>query len=487
MRTLSYLMPLLTLGLSASLAFAAPKLKVDLEGARDEVGFVFALNEGSLEGSALKASFVKGRLVVEVSGVKAARAWQKAWEKHPKVKRAIVYPSKSSRNKAYLKVRFASKLPQSARKGIQVTKRGGEVLVRLPWKGAPAWGEAPEPVAEPAPAQPNVMADLAPAEEPVSVKERAAALPQSDELTLGAGAATLERSATKAPQSFAAPDAHSPEPHELRRIHAELALAQTQVARSVSAVPRVLALPFGLLEASGANDETLKGFARLSCALLDEQMIANPELLWLNSAEVRSDAEQLRYQDTMLSVPKARALAAHEGADFVIRSGLRFEPGRAGIVRLNTQLISTMSGEVTEEFNYFLSEAKMRQAFEAAWRERTRTGAITRAALFPGWGHLHQGKKAAGWGYAGVGAALAAGAVASMVASYLARQDYLESDPSTAHRRADANAHTDRANLLWAGYGATWLASLLSTVATAKDHSHIDLSSLDLEEIEGRP
>ena len=57
MRTLSYLMPLLTLGLSASLAFAAPKLKVDLEGASDEVGFVFALSEGSLEGSALKASF----------------------------------------------------------------------------------------------------------------------------------------------------------------------------------------------------------------------------------------------------------------------------------------------------------------------------------------------------------------------------------------------------------------------------------------------
>ena len=75
----------------------------------------------------------------------------------------------------------------------------------------------------------------------------------------------------------------------------------------------------------------------------------------------------------------------------------------------------------------------------------------------------------------------------SLVASYLARQDYLDSDPSTAHRRDDANAHTDRANLLLAAYGATWLASLLSTTSTAEDHSYLDLNDLNFEEIEGRP
>ena len=82
-----------------------------------------------------------------------------------------------------------------------------------------------------------------------------------------------------------------------------------------------------------------------------------------------------------------------------------------------------------------------------------------------------------------MGIALLTGAVVSAIASKIAHDDYNVSDPMTSHRRQDANAHIDRANLLFAGFGATWLSSLLSTVATAEDRSYLDVQALDMGEM----
>jgi len=474
MRTLSFLLPLLTLGLSASLALAAPKLQVDMQSQSGELEWLLSLGEGELDGSAVKASFVKGRLLLEVQGVNAQRAWRDAWAKHPRVKRALIYPSKQSAEKAYVKVRFSKRVPKASQRELKVYKKGAYVVVALPLKGVKDWS-----------AKGRELIDFS-AQESEPIAEEPAAQPQ-DELKLSASAATLDKPAAEPPQAFEDPDAHSPEPNELTRLHSELALAQAQVAKELSAVPRVLALPFGLLNVSESERGPLEGYAKVSNAFLDAQMHHNADLIWIDELKVREHAELLRDEDQLISVPKARALAAHEGADFVLRTGLRFEPGRAGIIRLNSQLISTMSGEVHEEFNYFLSEAEMKAAFEEAWRVETRNGAIWRAALFPGWGHVYRGRRASGWGYIGMGAALLGGAIISAVASKIAHDDYRVNDPMTSHRRQDANAHIDRANLLFAGFGATWLSSLLSTIASAEDRAYLDLNALDMGERGARP
>lgn len=471
MRILSFLTPLLIVGLSASIVFAAPKLQVEMQSQEGELFWIFSVDEGELEGSALTSKFVQGRLVIEVQGVKAEREWQDPWAKHPKVKRALIYPSKQNATKAFVKIRFAAKVPKQSQKEIKTYKTGNFVVVSLPWDGVKEWI-----------AKGRDLIDLNARNE--ETEEEVVPEQAQEELKLSAQAAILDQPAAEAPQKFEDPDAHSPKPNELTRLHSELALAQAQVAKSTSAVPRILALPFGLLNVADNERGPLEGYAKVSNAYLDAQMHHNSDLIWIDEPTVRAHAEQLRDEEQLLSVPKARALAAHEGADLVLRTGLRFEPGRAGIIRLNSQLISTMSGEVQEEFNYFLSEAKMKEAFEAAWRQETRSGAIWRAALFPGWGHIYRGHKAAGWGYAGMGIALLSGAVASAIASKLAHDDYNISDPTTSHRRQDANAHIDRANLLFVGFGATWLSSLLSTVATAEDRSYLDVQALDMGEME---
>jgi len=471
MRILSFLAPLLIIGLSASLALAAPTLKVDMQSQDGALSWIFSVSDGALEGSALKANFVKNRLVIEVEGVEATRAWQKPWAKHPKVSRALIYPSKQRRAKAYVKVKFARRVPGEVREGLKTIKTGEYVVVSLPMEGVKDWS-----------AKGKEMIDLSePTAEPA---EEATQVEEEDNLKLSASSAVLDRPAAEAPQTFEDPDAHSPEPNELTRLHSELALAQAQVAKSSSAVPRILALPFGLLNVAESERGPLEGYAKVSNAYLDAQMHHNADLIWIDDPRVRAHAEQLRDEEQLITVPKARALAAHEGADFVLRTGLRFEPGRAGIIRINSQLTSTMSGEIQEEFNYFLSEAKMKEAFEQAWREETRSGAIWRAAAFPGWGHIYRGRSASGWGYAGMGIALLTGAVVSAIASKVAHDDYNVNDPMTSHRRQDANAHIDRANLLFVGFGATWLSSLLSTVATAEDRSYLDVNALDMSEME---
>ena len=475
MRALLFALSLLfALPLALSRAYAAPALSVSLEAPEGALDFVFSSDDGALSADALKASFVKGRLVVDVEGVEAARAWQKGWS-HPMLDRALVYPQKKKGKepKASLKVKFKRKPSKESVKGIQVLDLGGgRVAVRFPWEGAAAMQAlTPVRVSPAAEADPSAEALPAPPA-PVEVDEKGSTLSE----------------APRAPeQVFNDPDAHSPEPHELRRVYEELAAAQSQAARAVASVPRILALPFGRLsgDARGGEEGTLDGLALLSTRLLDEQLLHSPELIWVSSDESRSYAAHLRHDAPMIDLEKARALAAHEGADMIMRGGLRFEPGRAGIVRLNSQLISTRTGEVSSELSFFLSSDRLQAAFERAWVEETRGGAITRALLFPGWGHVYRGERGAGWGYVGVGAALLTGAVVSTVAGVLAARSYNTNDATTAHRRADANAHYDRANLLWAGYGATWLASLLSTVAQAHDRAYLDMSRLDLAEIEG--
>lgn len=467
MRALLFAPLWLLLGLSS--AYAAPALSVNLEAPEGALEFVLSAEGAPLSADALKVAFVKGRLVIEVEGVEATRAWQKGWS-HPMLDRALVYPhkvKKSQEPKATLKVKFKRKPPKEGLKDLQVIERAdGRVAVRLPWEGA-AGMPSLTPVSAPAAPEiaPPEPTPAGPA--PVEVDEKGS---------------TLTEAPSAPEQVFADPDAHSPEPHELRRIYQELGAAQAEEARARAVVPRVLALPFGRLS---GDDRALDQLALLSTRLLDEQMIHNPNLVWVNSEGARAYATHLRHDAPMLDLEKARAIAAHEGADMILRSGLRFEPGRAGIVRLNSQLISTRTGEVSSDFNLFISSDRLQAAFEQAWVQETRAGAVTRAVLFPGWGHVYRGERGAGWGYAGVGAALLTGAVISTVAGLLASRDYNTNDAASAHRRVDANAHYDRANLLWAGYGATWLASLLSTIAQAQERSYLDMSRLDLAEIEG--
>jgi hypothetical protein len=467
MRALLFALSWLLLGLSS--AYAAPALSVNLEAPEGALDFILSAEGAPLSADALKVAFVKGRLVIEVDGVEATRAWQKGWS-HPMLDRALLYPHKSKKGKtpkATLKVKFTRKPPKEGLKDLQVIEReNGSVAVRLPWEGAAGMPALAPVTSAPAPAA-EVPAPTPAGPAPVEVDEKGSTLAE----------------APRAPeQVFADPDAHAPEPQELRRIYKELAAAQTQEARARAAVPRVLALPFGRLS---GDDPALDQLALMSTRLLDEQMIHSPALVWVGGEESRAYATHLRDNAPQLDLEKARALAAHEGADMILRSGLRFEPGRAGIVRLNSQLISTRTGEVSNELNFFISSDRLQAAFEQAWVHETRAGAVTRAVLFPGWGHVYRGERGAGWGYAGVGFALLTGAVASTVAGFLATRDYNTNAPTSAHRRADANAHYDRANLLWAGYGATWLASLLSTIAQAQERSYLDMSRLDWAEIEG--
>ena len=103
--------------------------------------------------------------------------------------------------------------------------------------------------------------------------------------------------------------------------------------------------------------------------------------------------------------------------------------------------------------------------------------------LLPGWGHLYRGERRQGLTYLSAGPNKRS-AQSSRVACSDSRHN--RDEPSTAHRRDDANAHYDRANLLWMGAAIVHLTSIVDTLATARGILFsFDLSRLNWEDGRG--
>ena len=483
--------------------YAESLVDAKFESTQDSLDFIFSVPEGEEKLSPTSIKYrVEGTrlLIIEVMGFKTKREYKK-WS-DPWIKRVLIYPSKKS-IKSYLKVRMNRRIPSKNKKGILVDIIEDQVRVRFPKRDSLLQKtnveenkEKTEMVLSQEESQEESQDEP---EETSQEEETTTETPQPEEED--EDSSTTDKSedstseASDPPEVTAAPDthykkpeAHAPSPVQLKEIHESTALSQIHSAMNHKKVPKILSLPFGKLKGGALNHPNLGLLPQLSQKLIHNQMLHQTETIWIHNEKIEEYALHLQDQDQQLSLDQARSLAELEGVDFVLIGGLRFEPEPSKLLRLNTMLISVKDPEVKHEVNYLLSYPHMQAVLNKALIKETRGGAIWRATLFPGLGHIYRKKFTHGWTYLTAGVTLFASALGSSVMGYLAEKDYKQTDyPSTAHRRQDANAHYDRANLLWIGFASVWITSWVNNYLEAKDLTYIKDSQIDFSHLEVYP
>ena len=106
---------------------------------------------------------------------------------------------------------------------------------------------------------------------------------------------------------------------------------------------------------------------------------------------------------------------------------------------------------------------------------RTRSGAVIRSLLLPGWGQLYNGDTQKGW----MTLTLALGALGTAGAyGFLGTQaeaKYQEGTLEAVPERNVANGHYQKARIALLSAGALWVYAVVDAFIMGKSHSSIDL------------
>jgi hypothetical protein len=413
------------------------------------------------------------RLIIKVDGISTKRVWTKrgkakksSWVSN-KIKRALIYPSKSSL-RSTLKVLMKTKIPKSVFKKRTLTTKNDKTIVFLPWTGSKSIQKK---------SLTKVQADVSESTNVVSTRST-----ESGDIKTTPVSDTTQSDKEKSsdPESLFKFHEQPQSPTSIGPIYQEVALEHLAQAQKTETIPRILALPF-----LNGKTLTLKYSTQLSTALLDNEFIQRNDLIWISQDQIREQALHLLDGETDLSkkTNELKALADFVGADFILAGSLSEDLQQSSFIRMNTQLISTSDLTLVHERDYRLSRALIAQGVEESIYPIYRETSIWRSILFPGLGHVYRHKKVKGWTYLTAATAFLISATASSIAGWNATSDY--EDPSrqiyTAHRRQDANAHYDRANLLWIGLATLWATSVVDNYFEAQDDVKMDLHQLGSE------
>jgi len=230
----------------------------------------------------------------------------------------------------------------------------------------------------------------------------------------------------------------------------------------------------------------LKLSGQLLTALIDREALRRGGGIWIADQELRDQINKLNPHTTRLSISQEQLLARHVGAGLISRTQLSLNEDGLTLTTSMTPVVGDGGDQETDpgvyQVEHRLSPKLMKAALDQAWVEEYRSSAIARAVLLPGWGHLYRGERRQGLMYLTAGLGLLTGALISSSLGYMASQDYAEDRPDTSHRRDDANAHYDRANLLWVGVAVVHITSLVDIMSSAHDRAYLDVSRLDWNE-----
>ena len=444
------------------------KLKIQFKETIQGLTFTFSTSNQSplnLNAFSVQRDARNYRLVVKVDGVNAQRKWLKkrkrnsGW-KSKKVDRALMYQSKSS-SRSILKVRMKQKIPTSVFKKKTVsTTSNGNVVIFLPWTGKLDRKSKSSKVKK------TKVEDVQTA--PVSEPTPPPPAPETPE--------TQAEESAEEGVDFKWPEAPQ-DAKDIGAIYREIAKEHLDLAQKARPVPRILALPF-------MTGETLKlkYSPKLSTLLLDKEFIHRDQVIWINQDQVRAQAHHLLdgESDSNKKQEEILSLAQLSGADFILFGSLHEDLNQPSFVRMNTRLFSTDGFTLLNEIDYRLSREVMGQGIDQAIHPIYRKTSLWRSLIFPGMGHLYRNKKVKGWTYLTAATVFLIGATASSLAGWYATRDYQDESQAlfTSHRREDANAHYDRANLLWIGLASLWATSMVDNYFEAEDEIQVDLTRL---------
>ena len=263
-------------------------------------------------------------------------------------------------------------------------------------------------------------------------------------------------------------------------------IGQLNKARALTPAPVILSTPMTVKAGAELNPQVLRELklsSKFLTMLIDQEALKRGGGIWIADQELRDQVNKLNPHTTRLSISQEQLLARHRGASLISRTQLSLGEDGLSLTTSMTPILDQDNYQETDpgvyQVEHKLSTKVLNAALDQTWIEEYRSSAIWRAALFPGWGHLYRGERRQGLTYLTAGLGLITGALISSTLGYVAAQDYADDSPSTSHRRDDANAHYDRANLLWIGAAVVHLTSLVDTIASAQDRSYLDISRLD--------
>lgn len=517
---------LLCVGGGSPLASAqdAPQLELSFEAALDELRIGVSANAQPIPPSQISARRDKAkrlRFTID-GGYQCPARYIKDW-RAPKLKRVYLYPSKKVKGRCYLLIRMTRRIPKRRAKAIEFTREATQTTAVFRWR-------APKVTKAPKVAQASQTASTSKAKS----SETPAVSAPADQGSEGAQAELQVISPQTTPQS--APEADTPEellkvnfksreestegrvaesegdkslaeakstpvpagevvemkaprdrvlsPNQPAEVLRTLVIGQLNKARTLSAAPVILSTPMNIRGGAPQDQLQLRRGARLLTALMDAEALQRGGGIWVADAGLRSQVDKLNPHSAQLSISQEVLVAGHVSADLISRSQLRLTDQDLTLTISMTPVgykDNVPSDAGVYQVEHKLSREVLNTALDQAWVEEHRSAAIWRAALLPGWGHLYRGERRQGFTYLSAGLGLTIGAIISSSLGYLATQDYNNDSPETAHRRDDANAHYDRANLLWMGAAVVHLTSLVDTIVSAQDRSYLDLSRLDWE------
>lgn len=420
-------------------------------------------------------------LLISIDDLQVQRSWQKLI--HPAIQRALLYPSKKNANRAYLKIRFNRALPSNILSLIESksSEKGIEILV--PSTASIPMVSTQNMANTDTNANVNLNVDQNKDSENSNIALNAVSTELSNEgATDAQGQGVIEvvapslnprQNGQQGTNNDLSVGDQLPHPEKVFEMYQHLGHELLAELKAQPLAPAVLVLP----TLTDVDDRIPRGISLLNQGILHEVMSKEAHLIWMDDRKMTQYAHNLhRDQSEDYSKDEIQKLSKISGADLAYQSKLYLKSPTQLI--LESKLYNVKDGQIIYQENHPLSYQQMKNKENEFIDSPTKFGAFWRSFLLPGTGQIYGGQSGKGSVFLGAGIGLLAGFAASTVAGYLAEKDYNTFEAQYAHRRADANAHYDRANLLAATYGALWLSSLIDAYFSTTEETTVDHQAL---------
>ena len=483
-------------------AKAKARLEVQLVESDGIMNFVFIDRKNGVQLDEVQVEKdLPNRLKFTIDGHRCQRAWQKSWRAKG-LKRALLYPSKKQKKRCFLKVKMKRKITNEQIKAISKMERAEEgVLLKFSWDAKSLSNQGVELIDESgkndASAEVSAVALSSGTTQSLEAQKQEES-PKTVDLVTDHEEQTIEPQpvipAEVAIGDFADMEVNEDQLGIQERPHSVIEtviVGQIEKARAYSPAPVILSGPIAVdVEGEVQQSKFLGRASLLLTKLLDREALSRGGSIWVIDPDLREQITKLNTNIPKLSLSQEKSLANHVGAQLISRAQLTINKTQGEELSLAISMSPVYQEGVQQDSDpgiyrvqHSLSKAMIEEALAQTWVEYKKDDLILRSLILPGWGQIHQGDKRLGWTYLSSSIGLALGAILSSTLGYIASQDYQGNDPRTAHRRDDANAHYDRANLLWFGLGTVYLTSAIDAVISSKDRSYLDLDRLNWNEV----
>ena len=161
------------------------------------------------------------------------------------------------------------------------------------------------------------------------------------------------------------------------------------------------------------------------------------------------------------------------GARYLFLGTLDPAEDGAGMMRVRVRVLSMKRRGILFEKSTLIRRSELANFESYALNKVTRTGALWRSAVFPGWGQLYQGNVGGAVAFMSLGLGTLAGGILSVSEGQGHQDKYEERLADTILYRDRANQAYIRANYFWGAFAGLWVSSLLDAYLNSQDRVNI--------------